>query len=98
MTEFTQEGKINFLVAMDIIQIANDLKYNTYDYICSVLTGKNANYTPYARMSDEVLNERFDIVYQKSSHFKNPAKIYKLAAKLKAINKSKEDVSNETKA
>jgi hypothetical protein len=49
-------------------------------------------------MSDEVLNERFDIVYQKSSHFKNPAKIYKLAAKLKAINKSKEDVSNETKA
>ena len=98
MTAFTQEEKINFLMAIDIINIQDGIKNNNYEFVCSVLSGKNANYTPYSRMSTEALNERFDIIYNNRNHFKNTVKINKLTRDLNLLCKPKEEVSNETKA
>jgi len=98
MTEFTQEEKINFLMAIDIINIQDSIKKSDYEFICSILSGKNTSYTPYSRMPMEALNERFDIIYNKRNHFKNTVKIHKLTRDLNLLCKPKEDVSNETKA
>jgi hypothetical protein len=98
MTEFTPEEKINFLMAIDIINIQDSIKNTNYEFVCSVLSGKNPNYTPYSRMSTEALNERFDIIYNNRNHFKNTVKIHKLTRDLNLLCKPKGDVSNETKA
>lgn len=60
----TREEKINILTAQDIMVIKQDMEFEDYSFLCSILQGTNEDFEQYKDWSDDEVNSEFKERFQ----------------------------------